>query len=426
MIFLLVGLLIFLCMGVPVAYSLGLAALVFLVFTDTSLIAVIPQQFLAGMNSYALISLPFFILMGFLMNKSGITERLIRVCLLFVGRLQGGLGLVNITVSMLFGGISGSSTSDTASIGSVLIPEMKSRGYPIHFASGITVASSTMGMLIPPSIPMVLYAVVAQESVGELFLAGLIPGLMVGIIQMAITMVIAKRRDYPREEVTPTLHDILRETLQSFPVFLMPIVVVGAVVRGLATATESAAIGVLCAIILGIFFFRTLTFAGVAKCLRSAALTSATIMTIIALSQVYIWMLAYERVPEKMGVFVNSLELSPIAILLLVDLIILLAGTFIDVSPAILLLAPVFLPILVEAGVSPVHFGVILISGLAVGACTPPVGNCLNVCSAISNLSIGKVFRGAMPFLVANVATLLLISFFPELVLWLPSVFMLT
>ena len=286
---LLISLAILLCAGMPVAYSLGLATLVFFVVVDPDLIIVMPQRLLAGMNSYALISLPFFILMGLVMNAGGITGRLIQFSLLFVGKLRGGLGLVNVFASMLFGGISGSSASDTASIGSVLIPEMKKRGYPARFASGITVASSTMGMIIPPSIPMILYAVVAQESVGKLFLGGLIPGVMVGVIQLAVTLGIARRRGYPREEVTLTLGSALRETLRSSPVLAMPIFVVGSVVLGIATATESAALGVFYALLVGLFLLRGLTFGAVSECLRSAALTSAKIMIIIALSQVYIW-----------------------------------------------------------------------------------------------------------------------------------------
>ena len=424
MILLLIGLVILLCAGLPVAYSLGLAALVFFAAVDPDLIIVMPQRLLAGMNSYALISLPFFILMGLVMNAGGITGRLIQFSLLFVGKLRGGLGLVNVFASMLFGGISGSSASDTAAIGSVLIPEMKKRGYPARFASGVTVASSTMGMVIPPSIPMILYAVAARESVGKLFLGGLIPGVMVGVMQLALTLGMARRRNYPREDLTWTPASALRTAARSTPVLAMPVFVVGSVVLGIATPTESAALGVFYALLTGFFLLRGLTVAAVMDCLRSAALTSAKIMIIIALSQVYIWVLALERVPEQVAALVSGLQWPPLATLLLIDLIILAAGTFIDVSPAILLLTPVFLPALIKVGVSPLHFGVILISGLAVGACTPPVGNCLNVCAAISKLGIGAIFRGAAPFLTANVAILLLITAFPDLVLWMPSVWM--
>ena len=421
---LLILLLILIAFGLPIAYSLGLSTFVFFLAGDPQLIQVLPQRFFAGMNSYALITLPLFILMGLVMNAGQITARLIEFSLIFVGRPRGGLGLVNVFASMLFGGISGSSASDTASIGSVLIPAMEKRGYPRAYASGITVASSTMGMIIPPSIPIVLYAVVSQESVGRLFLGGVIPGIMVGLLQLVFVLAISRRRNYPREPVAGGWRDALNQTVRSSPVLFMPFFVVGSVVFGIATATESAALGVVYALGIGFLVTRAMSLGAFRECLRSAAQTSAKIMLIIAFSQVYIWVLALERVPESIANYVVGLGLGPIATLLVIDLIILVAGTVIDVSPAILLLTPVFLPALQEAGVSPVHFGVILVSGLAVGACTPPVGNCLNVCAAISKLGIGTIFRGAAPFLGANVATMLLITLFPDLVLWLPSVLM--
>jgi tripartite ATP-independent transporter DctM subunit len=424
MIALLVILLVLIGLSVPIAYALGLSALLYFVFDDPQMALVLPQRTLSGMNSYALITLPLFILMGLVMNASRITAQLLNFSSIFVGGLRGGLGLVNVFASMLFGGISGSSASDTASIGSVLIPEMERRGYPREFASGITVASSTMGMIIPPSIPMVLYAVVAQQSVGRLFLGGVVPGILIGVLQLAITLSLSRRRNYPRETVAGGWRHAVRETARSSPVLFMPVFVVGSVVLGIATATESAALGVLYALAIGFLVTRALRWVEFSECLRGASLTTAKIMVIIAFSQVYIWVIALERIPEALAAFVVGVGLSPTATLLVVDAIILAAGTVIDVSPAILLLTPVFLPALSEAGVSPIHFGVILVSGLAVGACTPPVGNCLNVCAAISKLGIGQIFRGAAPFLVANVATMLLITLFPSLVLWLPSVLM--
>lgn len=416
----LVSLVIFLLLGVPIAYSLGLSAAFYFLFFRPELMVVLPQQFFAGMDSYVLIALPLFILMGLLMNISGITAQLINFCLIFVGRFRGGLGLVNVVASMLFGGISGSSASDTASIGSILIPEMEQRGYPKYFAAGITVASSTMGMIIPPSIPMVIYAVTAQESVGKLFLGGLVPGIIVGVSQLAIMFCLSQRRSYPQERRSLSVRTIATECFLSVFVFIMPIVVVGSVVAGIATATESAGIGVVYAMGFGVVM-RRLTLDKLYQALRSSILISARIMIIIAMSQVFIWMLAYERIPETLSELVVSLELPPTLMMLCVAVIILLVGTFIDVSPAILLLTPVFLPAIVQVGISPVLFGVVLVSGLAVGACTPPVGNCLNVCSAVTGLQIGTIFRGAAMFLLANVMVLVLIILFPQLVMWLPT-----
>ena len=424
MLILILSFAVFLVLGVPIAYALGLSSLLYFLIEQPSLAVVVPQRVFSGMNNYALISLPLFILMGQVMNASGITARLIDLSMALVGRLRGGLGLVNVFSSMVFGGISGSSTSDTASIGSVMIPEMRKRNYSASFASGITVASSTMGMIIPPSVPIVLYAIVAQESVGRLFLGGLIPGLLIGVLQIVIMLTIAQRRRYPREAPASAPGRDFRRTAASATVLAMPVFVVGAVVLGIATAAESAGLGVLFGLLLGALLIGSKAITALPESLRAAVMMSAKIMTIIAFSQLFVWILILERVPETIAASVIGLDLGPVAVLLLIAGIVLVLGTFIDVSPAILLLTPTLLPAAVAAGVSPVQFGIVLISGLAVGACTPPVGNCLNVCAAISNLGIGEIFRGASPFLLANLMTLILISLFPALVLWVPAAWM--
>ena len=424
MVVLLSSLFIFLAIGVPIAYSLGLSTTLYFLIFNNQLLQVIPQILFAGMDSYTLIALPLFILMGQLMNESQITSRLIDYCLIFVGKIRGGLGLVNVISSMLFGGISGSSVSDTASIGSILIPEMKNRGYPEDYAAGLTVASSTMGMIIPPSIPMVLFAVTAQESVGRLFLGGVIPGILVGLLQLLITVWISKKNSYPRENRNISLKIILKMTVKYSYILFMPFFVVGSVIFGIATATESAALGVFYALIIGGFLIKSLSLKKINSALKSSVLTSAKIMIVIAFSKIFIWVLAYERIPDGLSEMITGLGLQPTSMLLLFIIIILIAGTFIDVSPAILLFTPVFLPSIVDMGISPILFGVVLVIGLAVGACTPPVGNCLNVCSIITGLSIGKIFKGAAPFLVANIITLFLIVIFPNIVVWLPKIIM--
>lgn len=421
MVILLLTLAVFLVMGIPIAFSLGLSALAYFLVEQPMLMGILPQRLFAGFNNYALISLPLFILMGMVMNSGGITARLLDLSLLFVGRLKGGLGLVNVFASMIFGGISGSSASDTASIGSVLIPEMKRRGYPVRFSAGITVASSTMGMIIPPSVPMVLYAITAQESVGRLFMGGVIPGLMIGIFQLFIVYWISSRRGYPTEDFPFTLENVLSQARRGGFVLLMPVLVVGSVVFGIATPTESAGLGVLYGIIIGFFIVGFAAIRTLPDSLRTAIIISSKIMMIIAFSQLYIWVLALERIPDQLAAYVVSLNLGPVALMIVIALLILAAGTFIDVSPAILLLTPVLLPAAQAVGVSSVHFGVVMVCGLAVGACTPPVGNCLNVCAAIARIGIGEIFLGAAPFLAANVAVLVLICLFPGLVLWIPN-----
>ncbi len=421
---LLISLGIFLILGIPIAYSLGLSSFLYFVFCHPELLPILPQRLYSGMDSYAMVALPLFVLMGLLMNEGGITKRLIDFSLVFVGRLRGGLGAVNVLASMIFGGISGSSVSDTASIGAVLIPEMRKKGYTPQFASGITVASSTMGMIIPPSVPMVIYAFVAEASVGKLFLAGVFPGIIIGFLMLGITLIVSLYRKYPKEEVALTKKEVFSRIERAILALIMPIFVVGAVVTGIATATESAGIGALYAFIVGYFIFRGLKLKTIPTLLETSILTSAQVMIIIALSKLYIWILVIEHIPQSVAGFVSGLDLPVFFILLVIIAIILITGTFVDVSPAILLLTPVFLPAVASLGVSPIQFGVILITGLAIGLITPPVGMCLNVASAISKLGIGTIFRAAVPFALANVITLILIALIPPISMWLPSVLM--
>jgi tripartite ATP-independent transporter DctM subunit len=424
MLILLTSLAFFLVVGVPIAYSLGLSALAYFWIVHPDLISILPARLYAGMNSYAMIAMPLFVFMGLLMNSGGITARLIDFSLLFVGRLRGGLGLVNVIASMIFGGISGSSVSDTASVGAVLIPEMKRKGYSPEFASGITVASSTMGMIIPPSVPMVIYAYVSEESVGRLFLGGLIPGVLIGTLMLGITVAVSYYYKFPKQTVVLTAKEKATLSGRAFPALIMPLFVVGAVVLGLATATESAGLGALYAFFVGLVLIKELKLSVIPRLLRDAIQTSATVMIIIALSKLYIWILALERIPQSLAMFVSGLELPVFVILFVVLIIILLVGTFVDVSPAILLLTPVFLPAMKLLDINGIQFGVILITGLAVGLVTPPVGMCLNVCSAISSVRIGTIFKAALPFLIANLVTLILITYIPALSLWLPTILM--
>lgn len=424
MLILFASLAVLLVIGVPIAYSLGLASLAYFLVEAPASTGYIVQRFFAGINNYSLVSLPFFILMGLVMNVGGITQRLLDLSMFFVGRMKGGMGLVNVVGSMIFGGISGSSASDTASIGSVLIPEMEKRGYPTSFAAGITVASSTMGMIIPPSVPMIIYAVAAGESIGRLFMGGIIPGIMVGLFQLVIVWLLAKKNDYPTEDVPFTLNEAARQARRSAAVAMMPILIVGSVVFGWVTPTETAGTAVVYGLIIGLFIVGFGVLRELPGAMSQAIIMSAKIMMIIAFSQVFITVLALERVPDALADFVSGLGLGPTSFMILTAIVILLAGTVIDVSPAILLLTPVLLPVAQKLGVSGVHFGVVLVSGLAVGNCTPPVGNCLNVCAAICRLPIGRIFLGAAPFLLANVVVLFLISVFPQLVMWIPDAVM--
>lgn len=418
---LLVALGICLVIGIPIAYSLGISGLAYFFVFRPELLTVLPQRLFAGFDNYSMIALPLFILMGQLMNDSGITNKIIDFSNLVFGKLKGGLGCINVFASMIFGGISGSSASDTASIGAILIPEMEKRGYDKEYAAGITVASSTMGMIIPPSVPMVLYCVTAEQSIGKLFLGGLIPGVLIGLFQLGINIYIAYKRDYPREDFALSWHYVWAVTRSSMVALIMPVFIVGTVVLGIATSNESASFGVMYAIVVGLLIFRCINLRNLPKLFLHAIKTSSSIMIIIAVSQLYIWILSLEGVPQALVAFVLDMNLSPAFMLVVIMIIILIAGTFIDVSPAILLLTPVFLPAAMSVGISPVQFGALLICGLAIGAVTPPVGTCLNVAAAISNMEIGQIFKGAFLFLIGNVVVLLLICFFPAITTYLPE-----
>lgn len=421
MILLLASLAVCVLIGIPIAFSLGVSALSYFLVYRPELLSILPQRVFSGFNSESLIALPLFILMGQMMNNSGITRRIIEFSNLIFGKFKGGLGGINVFASMIFGGISGSSASDTASIGAILIPEMEKKGYPLEYAAGITVASSTMGMIIPPSVPMILYSVLSEESVGKLFLAGAVPGIMIGLFQLGINFFLSYRRDYPREDFKYSFRFVVNTVKDSLIALIMPLFVVGTVVLGVATANESAAFGVMYAMLVGVFLFRGIKIRELPGMFMTAIKTCASIMIIIAVSQLYIWILALERVPQNLAAAVVSMDLDPTMLLTTIMVIILMAGTFIDVSPAILLITPVFLPAAVAVGISPLQFGGLLIAGLAVGTNTPPVGTCLNVAAAISKLGIARIFRGAAPFLAGNVATLILICFVPPMTLWLPA-----
>ena len=424
MLLLVCSLIVCMVMGIPIAFSMGISGLLYFLVHQPMLVAVLPARVFAGMDSSLMLSLPLFIVMGHLMNHGGLTGRLIDFCMMFVGRLRGGLGMVSVMSSMIFGGISGSSVSDAASIGQVMIPAMVNKGYPVRTAAGLIAASSTMGMIIPPSIPMVIYAFAASESVGKLFLGSLIAGVLVGVLMMGITLFLAHRMNFPREEVPFGWPEIGRCCKEGIPALIMPLIVIGSVVSGIATATESAAVGAVYALLVGVFFYKGLKIRDLPALFKEGIISSANVMIIIAFSGVFTWILALERIPELVGGVFAQMHLTHTAALLAVSLIILVVGFVVDVSPAILLLTPVFLPALKLLGISPIQFGAVLITGLAVGLVTPPVGMCLNVCSTVSGQSIISVFRGAAPFLVANVLVLLLIAIFPELSIWLPDLLM--
>lgn len=379
-------------LGVPIAYSIGGSAIGYLILKNPVFLLTMPQRIWSGTNSFIIIAMPLFMLAGELMNKGGLTRRLINFSMLLVKPFRGGLGEANVVASMIFGGISGSSVADTSALGSILIPAMVKEGYPLGFSAGITVASSTMGMIIPPSIPMLMYAMVSGASVGKLFLAGLIPGILVGGTQLVMTYIISRRNKYHPIHEKFSGRDVAGRIREGLPAVLMPVLIILSVSTGIATASESAGIAVL-----------------------------YSIMIIGGFSMVFSWILAVEQVPGMIVNLLVSSHISPAAVFLLLDILILLMGTFLDVTPCILLIAPILLPVMRQFGMNELQFGAVLIVGLAIGLVTPPVGMCLNVANKICGLSIVDIFKEALPFIICNVIVLVLVTFVPQVSLWLPS-----
>jgi len=417
---LLVSLIVLVFLGVPICFSLGASGLIYFLLEKPELISILPQRIWAGTNSFVLIALPLFIFAGELMNKGGITKRIIDFSLYLVRPFRGGLGEVNVVASMIFGGISGSSVADTSAIGSLLIPQMESKGYSKGFSAGVTVASSTMGMIIPPSIPMLMFAMIAQESVGALFLAGAIPGILIGLSQLIMVYVLSEKHHYHTKSELVSIKQFLKQSWGGFFALLMPIFIVLSISFGIATATESAGLAVLYSVILGLFVYKELTVKDIWDALLKTVMFSSSVLFIVGYSTIYTWILSIEQVPQGIGFFLMNLEVNRFWILLIVDLLILFVGTFIDVAPAIYLLSPILIPVLANFGLHPLQVGTLMIVGLAIGLVTPPVGMCLNAATKICGMSVTRIAKESIPFIICNIIVLLLVTFIPEVSTWLP------
>lgn len=422
MLFLLVALLLFCLMGVPLAFAIGGSSVTYLFTNAPQFLSMIPQRVWNGAFSDLMIAMPLFILAGELMNIGGITQRIIDFCLYVVRPFRGGLGEVTVVASMIFGGISGSSVADTSALGSILIPAMEKKGYPPKVAAGITVASSTVGMIIPPSVPMIVFSMVSGASVGALFLAGAVPGILIGLTQLIVVYMISRKRGYHPARTPFDAKDFIHTVVVGLPAILMPIVIIVCIAGGVCTATESAGIAVLYALLLGFFFYRELSVKAVIESLRKTLVSSASIMIIIGFSTIFTWIMTIEQVPDQVAALFTQVNMPVWGIALLFDVIILLTGFFIDVTPAILLLCPILLPIIRATGIGDLQFGAMVIVGLAIGLVTPPVGMCLNACNKINGMSVVKIFQGALPYLTCNVLILLCVSLIPSVTTWLPAV----
>ena len=421
-VFLLIGLIIFAAIGVPLAFSIGATCISYLSAVRPMFLSMMPQRIWNGVYSELMIAMPLFMLAGELMNTGGITKRIINFCMELLRPIRGGLGEVNIVASMIFGGISGSSVADTSALGSILIPAMEKEGYPPDASAGITVASSTMGMIIPPSTPMVVYAMISGASIGALFMAGAVPGILIGLTQLVLVYVISHRKGWHPQKTNFSAKRFWKAIFSGIPALLMPLFIIVCVSFGICTASESAGVAVLYSMLVGFFIYKELTWKDVWNALKKTLISSSSVMIIIGFSSIFTWVLTIQKVPDLVANFFMSMNIPAWGIALMFDVLILIIGTFIDVSPAILMLTPIMLPVMQSYGFTALQFGAMLITGLAIGLVTPPVGMCLNACNKINRMPIIGIFKGALPFITCNVIVLIAISIFPALTTWLPMI----
>ena len=421
-VFLLIGLIIFAAIGVPLAFSIGATCISYLSAVRPMFLSMMPQRIWNGVYSELMIAMPLFMLAGELMNTGGITKRIINFCMELLRPIRGGLGEVNIVASMIFGGISGSSVADTSALGSILIPAMEKEGYPPDASAGITVASSTMGMIIPPSTPMVVYAMISGASIGALFMAGAVPGILIGLTQLILVYVISHRKGWHPAKSDFSAKRFWKAIFSGIPALLMPLFIIVCVSFGICTASESAGVAVLYSMIVGFFIYKELTWKDVWNALKKTLISSSSVMIIIGFSSIFTWVLTIQKVPDMVANFFMSINVPAWGIALMFDVLILIIGTFIDVSPAILMLTPIMLPVMQSYGFTALQFGAMLITGLAIGLVTPPVGMCLNACNKINRMPIIGIFKGALPYITCNVIVLIAISLFPALTTWLPTI----
>ncbi|MCM3124211.1 MULTISPECIES: TRAP transporter large permease [unclassified Mesobacillus] len=416
-----ISFIILIFLGVPVAFSLGLSSLFYLFLADIPL-TIIPQKMFAGLNSFVLLCIPGFILAGNLMNAGGITDRIIKFANNLFGHIRGGLGLANVGSSMGFAGISGTALADTASIGAILIPAMKKEGYGAGFSAAVTASSSTVGPIIPPSLPMIIVGTLASISIGDLFLAGAVPGILLGLGLMIPTYIISVKRNYPKGE-RKSLKVIFESFMGSFWALFMTIIILWGILGGYFTPTEASIIAVIYALVIGIFVYKELPIKKIPEIMLSSMTSTASIMLLVGFANLFGWIMVSEQIPQLVADAILGISENPIVVILLINLLLLFVGTFMETIAALVILFPVLMPVAAQVGMDPVQFGVMMVLNLVIGLVTPPVGVCLFVASQIGKVSIGKAAKELIPFIGVSLVVLLLVAFVPQVSLYLPSLF---
>lgn len=419
---LMVVMLILFALSVPIAVSIGLASAVALWWEGGTPLIVLVQRSFTSIDSFPLMAIPFFILAGTLMEFGGISKRLINLANAFTGHLPGGLAIVTVVTAMFFSAISGSSAATTAALGSMLIPGMIRRGYDAKFAGATQAVAGELGVIIPPSIPMILYGVTASVSIGDLFMAGFVPGILIGFSLILTVYIISKKRNYKREP-KKSIKEIIHAFKEAFLALLMPVIILGGIYGGIFTPTEAAGVAVGYAFIVGVWIYKEIKLKEIAKIFTQSAVTTATIMFIISSAGLFGWIMTRANVPQLVAEFFMNISDNPIIFLLLVNLFLIIVGMFMETNASIIILAPLLLPVATQLGIDPVHFGIIMIVNLALGMCTPPMGVNLFISSQIAKIRLDEISRGMLPYYGVLLVTLMLITFIPAISLGLVNLF---
>lgn len=407
--------------GIPIGFSLGVGSLAALLAKGASL-SLIASRMFTGIDSFPIMAIPFFILTGELMNGTGITKRLVRLSDVLVGHFKGGLAHVNIVVSMFFAGITGSAVADTSAIGSMLIPTMVEQGFDNDFSAAVTASSSVIGPIIPPSIPMVVFSLITGASVGGLFLAGFLPGVLLGFGLMVPTYIISVRRNYPSSK-RATLKEAFDALVKAIVPLLMPVIILGGILSGAFTATEASAVAVLYSLVIGFFVWKNLKLKDLPPIFMRAAKTTATVFLVMAAANVFNWLMATEQIPQKLATLLTSNVTSTWALLLIINLVLLLLGCFMEGTAAMIITVPIIMAILKGTGINPLQIGAIVVLNLMIGLITPPLGLCLFIACGISKLSLEQLSKAILPFLAAEIVVLFLVTYIEPITMFLPRLF---
>lgn len=417
---LVIGFILMVMLGVPVGFSMVLSGFFYIILTNSVSLTFVPQAMISGVSSYTMLAVPFFMLVGELMNSSGITKRIFHFANCCVGHITGGLGHVNVLSSMLFAGMSGAAVADCAGLGAIEIKAMTDEGFDVDFSVGVTAASSIIGPIIPPSSPMVMFGIAASVSIGSLFMGGITVGILMGLFMMITVYIIAKKRNYPKHK-RATLGEISKAFFSALPALLSPIILVGGILSGFFTPTEAAAVAVFYSLFVGIFVYKELKLADIIRVLTVGIENLGIVMLLMASGKLFAWVLGMEKIAERATTLLFSVTSSPMIIILLINLLLLFMGTFMETNASILILTPILMPIITQIGMHPVQFGVIMIFALMIGLLTPPMAICLFITSKLGGISFQRAFKAVTPYYIGLLIVLVLINVFPAITLAVPK-----